>query len=306
MADVNRRRLRVIGPIMVVVHVIHAWLFWAAAGGGGLNDATVVALDRLVVVHCTMVPLTGLLTVLVFRSKRRGIARLMGPLVATLYLMHGALCTAIGLVATQSVSTYVGYCLGMAVILCIATRAAAIAYAIGLATLVASLIVLVPSPAAFLATMPTCGTITAVGVALAAVLYAARRREFRQRVTIERQRDQLGALNADLERRVHAQVGEIVAHSTEVEQLNAQLRAQVRARSSELSLALARLAQQRGHADAVLRGTLLGGRFVVGDIIGEGAMGVVYQGIDQATSARVGAVLCEALAAAHAVGVVHR
>jgi serine/threonine-protein kinase len=61
----------------------------------------------------------------------------------------------------------------------------------------------------------------------------------------------------------------------------------VRARSSELSLALARLAQQRQQGDAVVRGTLLGGRFEVEDVIGEGAMGVVYQGIDQATSARV-------------------
>jgi hypothetical protein len=287
-ADVNRRRLRVIGPLMVLVHVAHAWLFWVAAGERGtLTEPMIRALDRFVVVHCAMVPITGLLTVLVYRSSSRIVARLMGPVVATLYLAHGALCTAIGLVATQSVSTYVGYCLGMAVILCIATRTAVIAYCIGLATLIASLFAFVPQSVAFLATMPTCVTITAVGVALASVLYAGRRREFRQRMTIERQRDQLGALNSDLERRVQAQVGEIVAHAAEVEQLNAQLRAQVRARSSELSLALARLAQQRGQGDAVLRGTVLGGRFEVGELIGEGAMGVVHQGIDRATGARV-------------------
>ncbi len=382
-ADVNRRRLRVIGPIMVLVHIVHAWLFWAAAAERStLTEPMVRALDRLVIVHCAMVPITGFLTVLVFRSDRRIVARLMGPVVATLYLSHGALCTAIGLIATQSVSTYVGYCLGMAVILCIATRTAVIAYSIGLATLVVSLLVIVPTSVAFLATMPTCGTITAVGVALAAALYAARRREFRQRMTIERQRDQLGALNTDLERRVRLQVGEIVAHASKVEELNAQLQAQVRARSSELSLALARLAQQRRQGDAIQRGTLLGGRFLVEGIIGEGAMGVVYQGVDQVTGvgvaikvvqatstqtldalrrfaheagtaaaishpavvrmldidisddgllfqvqelidgeslarmtkrtwnpgdvARLGAVLCEALAAAHAVGIVHR
>jgi hypothetical protein len=287
-ADVNLRRLRVIGPIMVLVHIAHACVFWIASGrGDALGDPLARGLRSLVVVHAVMVPLTGFLTVLVFRARSRFVGELMGPVVAALYLAHGAVSTAVGLSATQSVSTYVGYCLGMAVILCISPRTAVITYSLGLATFIVSMVLVVPSSAAFLATMPTCGTITAVGVALAWVLYAARRREFRQRLTIERQRDQLGVLNTDLERRVQAQVGEIVAHATEVEQLNAQLRAQVRARSSELSLALARLAQQRGPGEDMLRGTLLGNRFMVGNVIGEGGMGAVYEGVDQATQARV-------------------
>lgn len=382
-AEVNRRRLRVIGPIMVLVHLTHIWVFGAAATQRAMaTEVMLRALNGLVRIHCAMVPLTVFLTVLVYRSRHRITEQLMGPVVATVYILHGAICTAYGLVAVESVTTYVGYCFGLAVVLCIAPRATVIAYSVGLIALVVSLLVIVPSAVTFVAAMPTCVSTTAVGIALAWVLYAARWRAFRQRVTIEHQRDQLGALNVDLERRVQAQVGEIVARATEIDQLNAQLQAQVRARSSELSLALARLAQQRGHDDAGLCGTILGGRFAVGKVIGEGGMGAVYAGLDQATgrcvaikvvqatsrrtldalrrfareagtaatithpaivrmldvdisddgllyqvqelvrgeplartarrawnpadAARFGAVLCDALAAAHAVGVVHR
>jgi hypothetical protein len=287
-AAINRRRLRLIGPIMVLVHVAHLCVFRVVATReGSLTESAVHTLNVLAVNHLAMVVLTGFLTVLVYRSRSRFVGDLMGPVVATLYLVHGASCTAIALVATQSVTTYVGYCLGMAVILCISPRSAVIAYCIGLASLILSLAIFVPAASTLVTAMPTCATITAVGVALASLFYGARRRELRQRITIERQRDQLGELNTNLERRVQDQVGEIVARAAEVEQLNAQLQAQVRARSSELSLALARLAQQRRQGDQLLRDTLLGGRFQVGNIIGEGGMGAVYEGVDQVTRARV-------------------
>jgi serine/threonine-protein kinase len=288
-ADINRRRLRVLGPIMLVVHLVHVAVFWAAATeGGDALPGLVHARLGLMLVHCAMLPITGCLTVLVFRSRRDLVAKLMGPVVVALYLVHGALCTAFDLSAAgATATTYIAYCLGMAVILCIPLRAAVLAYGIGLTTLFAALHVVAPAAIAGLSTMPPCVTITAVGVGLASILHAARRRDFQLRLTIERQRDQLGTLNASLERRVHEQVGVIVARAAEVEQLNAQLQTQVRARSSELSLALAQLARQRGRDDRLLRGTTLGGRFVVGEVIGEGAMGAVHAGIDRRTGARV-------------------
>ena len=272
-SDVNRRRLRVIGPIMVLVHLAHIAVFRVvAAQPGAAGEAPQRALADLVVAHAAMVPITVALAILVFRSRNPRIGRAMGPTVTGLYLVHGAVCTAINLLAVQSVSTYVGYSLGMGVILCISPRAALATYGLGLAALIGAELAFVPSAAMLVSTLPTCVTITAVGLALAAVFYAARRREFDQRLTIEHQRDQLGALNADLERRVQVQVGEI--------------QAQVRARSSELSLALARLARRRPD-DAMLRGTVLGERFVVGDVIGEGGMGAVYDGVDRATGDQV-------------------
>jgi hypothetical protein len=286
-ATINLRRMRVIGPIMIAVHLLHVVIFGFAATHSGANPSELRALGYLVIAHGAMVPITGILTVMVFRVRRPGFASLMGPLVATIYLSHGALCTACNLIDVQSLTTYVGYCLGLAVILYLPPRPAMIAYAIGLVALVASLAAIVPTLAIFVTTMPTCTSVTVVGVGLAAALHAGRRREFSQRLTIERQRDELAALNAELERRVRAQVGEIGSRAGVIDQLNAQLQVQVRARSSELSLALARLAQQHRHETTVLRGTVLGGRFIVGDVIGEGGMGAVYAGTDQLTGARV-------------------
>jgi serine/threonine-protein kinase len=294
---------------MVTMHLVHVWVFWVStAERNALTTELIHARLGLMLVHCAMLPITGCLTVLVFRSRREVVARLMGPVVATLYLVHGALCTSFDLIAGQTATTYISYCLGHAVILSIPPRAAVLAYSLGLTTLVVTLHMVAPSAIGIVSTMPSCVTITVVGVALASTLYAARQREFRQRLTIERQRDQLGglnasleqqrdqlgALNASLEQRVQEQVGVILARANEVEQLNAQLHAQVRARSSELSLALAGLAQQRSRDDVPLRGTTLGGRFVVGKVIGEGGMGAVYEGIDQMRGARVAIKIVQA------------
>jgi len=169
-ADINRRRLRLIGPIMVLVHVAHVAVFrYVATHEDSLTETALRTLDVLSLNHCAMVLLTGFLTVLVFRSQNRLVGAVMGPLVATLYLVHGATCTAVALTAVQSVTTYVGYSLGMAVILCISPRAAVVAYSIGLLSLIASLLIVVPTAQTFLTTMPTCATITAVGVALASL-----------------------------------------------------------------------------------------------------------------------------------------
>src|SRR5205823_9953731 len=67
----------------------------------------------------------------------------------------------------------------------------------------------------------------------------------------------------------------------------AQLQSQVVARSGELSLALARIARHRESDTTLARGAVLGGRFVVDEIVGEGGMGAVYAGVDRSSGARV-------------------
>ncbi len=83
------------------------------------------------------------------------------------------------------------------------------------------------------------------------------------------------------------QVREIVERVDEVERLNAQLQAQVVARSGELSLALARLARQRDSDGTLAHGHTLASRFVVDEPIGRGGMGTVYAGRDRTTGSRV-------------------
>ena len=87
-------------------------------------------------------------------------------------------------------------------------------------------------------------------------------------------------LASSLERRVEEQVHEIVARADEVQTLNAQLKSQVKARSEELAVALARLAQ-RPDAGGLRQGSVLDDRFEVGEPIGAGGMGLVYAGRDR-------------------------
>jgi serine/threonine protein kinase len=78
----------------------------------------------------------------------------------------------------------------------------------------------------------------------------------------------------------------------------------VRSRSTELSHALARLATRRSGADT-LRGTLIGGRFRLGDLLGAGGMGAVYAGVDTSTGAPVAVKVIPARSAGHLDGL-HR
>jgi serine/threonine-protein kinase len=104
-------------------------------------------------------------------------------------------------------------------------------------------------------------------------------------------RREVERLNAELERRVEAQVGEIVKRAGEIEALNSQLNQKISERSRELSNALARLAEGHG---AIEPGTVLGGRVEIGAKIGEGGMGVVYRGRDLVTHKMVAVKVVQA------------
>lgn len=127
--------------------------------------------------------------------------------------------------------------------------------------------------------------------------FASLIRDLKNRRLIEEQQRQLEVLNTSLEDRVKAQVNEIVERSREIDQLNAELRQQVRERSRELSQALARIVQQHGEKGAIRPGDVLVERFEVEKLIGRGGMGAVYSARDKVTGERVAIKVIEASSA---------
>jgi eukaryotic-like serine/threonine-protein kinase len=286
--ELNRRRLAVLAPLMAVVHVLHVWHFHVPAGERTQLAPDVLRWrDGLVLAHAVMIPIAVAVAMIARWSRSTRIARLLGPIAVMLYLAHAAIVTGIDQIMVANMTVYVAYSFSGVLIFALTPLEGLIAYAIGAGLLITALTGPWSSEAERGTNLPTLTTLTVVCIALAWIMDAARRRELVQRRTIARQQIELAELNAGLERRVHAQVDEIVARAAEVDRLNAELREQVRARSTELSLALQRLADQLQKSRALAAGAVIAGRFEVEGPIGEGGMGAVYAGLDRTTGARV-------------------
>jgi hypothetical protein len=294
-ADANRRRLRVLLPLMVVLHAVHVALFWSPeAARATLAPAVQRWRELLVLVHAaTLVLATGFAIAMLWWRRERA-SRWLPTAVALLYVLHAAAIAGVDQIMLTSVTPFVGYCLGIAIVVVSSPGAAAAIFGAGLVAFVVALSVMQPAAGARLASMPNGFTSVLVAGALSTLLYAARRKDFAQRTTIERQRAELAEWNVALEQRVARQVGEIVLHASEVERLNAQLTAQVRARSVELSRALAKLTAQRRTDGMLAEGAVLGDRFEIGALLGAGGMGAVYAGVDRSSGARVAVKVIQA------------
>jgi hypothetical protein len=305
-AQANVRRLRVLLPLMVVLHTVHVFLFRTTDTlAATLPAHLLVWRHDLVLAHAVSLAfaVTALGVVLAFGRTRA--ATLLGPGVALGYLVHGAVIAGIDQLSMASVTVFIGYALGVAVVVSFTPLAALAVYGGALVAFVASIEAMQPSASARLMVLPNGFSIVAVSVALTVLLHGARRRDYAQRLTIDRQREQLADMNAGLERRVTEQVSEIVERVRQVEELNAQLQAQVRARSTELSMTLAKLAHDRGLDGKLRSGLVLGNRYVIGDLLGEGGMGAVYSGTDRVTNGPVAIKVIQA-ASAQQLDALHR
>jgi tRNA A-37 threonylcarbamoyl transferase component Bud32 len=194
-----------------------------------------------------------------------------------------------------------------AVVLLLRPRVAAllVAEAVAIAVLGAYIVALQPDLMVRRSELLLAVAVGGFVIALARTNLASLHFDVTTRRLLERQQDQLAALNGSLAEQVRAQVQEIVARSRDVELLNAQLRERVRERSHELSLALARSVAQGGRDRGLAVGATLSGRFVLGECLGHGGMGAVYRAVDTATGEDV-ALKVIAAASADELDAMHR
>jgi hypothetical protein len=88
--DVNRSRLRVFVPIMLLVHLAHALVFRPTeAERATLTPITLLWRTGVMTTHLATIVVVGILAMFTLRRGAR-FARLAGPLTAFVYLLHGA------------------------------------------------------------------------------------------------------------------------------------------------------------------------------------------------------------------------
>jgi hypothetical protein len=296
-AETNRRRLMLFLPMMIALHVVHMAVFHPSAVERATLSAQVLTWrNGVVAAHGITLLAAVLLFAYALLTRKQPAWRWLATAVSLVYIAHAVVIVGVDQLTLTTMTPYVGYMLGISIVVCLEPPSLLTVGAIGVTSMIAALFVSQHDPNARQAMMPNAVTTTFVSMMLGLLLHGARRRDFRQRATIQEQGAALSALNAQLEQRVREQVAEIVVRAEQVEQLNAQLQARVRERSVELSKALATLAE-RGGGGALPLGSIVGERFKIVGRIGSGGMGDVYEGLDSSTGGRVAIKVVQARSA---------
>ncbi|MGZ3443174.1 MAG: hypothetical protein ACXVDD_26815 [Polyangia bacterium] len=105
LGEINRRRLMVLGPLMGLVHCAHVALFHIPQAARASLSADVIRWrDGLVLAHGCMIVYCAVFGTIAWRAQRTAILRVLGPLTATAYLVHGALCTGLDQIVVTNVT----------------------------------------------------------------------------------------------------------------------------------------------------------------------------------------------------------
>ncbi|HRI64641.1 MAG TPA: serine/threonine-protein kinase [Polyangium sp.] len=278
--DSNRRRVLVIVPPLMLVQITMMALYNEPIEGPGDSFR-----QGIWWVHSTTLPmfLTVWGAALFSTIKNRKIP-LLGDIVAMLSIALG-MCL--------SVTTHRWFATNSSYTIALFSSALILR-----PTLVGAILGFLGSNVAFVALLPyvqrdadiriafvsTATTAVLVSLVFSRILHASAVREFIQRLTIEQQRDELRAWNADLEKRVERQVQEALMREREARALDAQLRMKVRARSQELVQAIL---EGTPEDEALVAGSRFEQHFEIERVLGSGAMGDVYAARDLETGQEV-------------------
>ncbi|MCB9692709.1 MAG: hypothetical protein H6736_12940, partial [Alphaproteobacteria bacterium] len=249
-AELNRRRLVWLLPVMTVVHVAHVFAF-RVTPGEVLTAEVADWRTAVAFVHVVSAAVVGLLALATALLPPDRTTR-FGAIAALVYLMHGAAIAAADQIHAPMVTPYMAYAIVTAMLLVLQPLEALVVYLPGAVAVTVALFAFQHDPELRRSMLFHGPSVTVAAVGLAGFLYHARVRDFVLRRTVARQQGELEAWNAELEARVDAQVAEIRAHAAEVETLNAQLKAQVRDRSRELTAALQKLQDRAPTTDTLV------------------------------------------------------
>jgi tRNA A-37 threonylcarbamoyl transferase component Bud32 len=254
--------------VLVPLHVLAMLAFALRPEPDPTRAAWVFWMTRI---HALQAVTTTLAALVAWRRWPAPLWRVLGDVVGVVGLLGAAVMSANAQRAHPNLNVFIIAAISIAVILRVRPGVFGAALLAAAAIVLGGIARFPRDPAARLADV--FALLGASSVALFGFFLA---RSMRARELVARR--QVERLNTDLERRVAAQVSEIVGRAEEIVGLNTQLNEKVRARSRELSMALARLA--KGHR-SLERGAILGGRVTIEARIGQGAMGAVYRGRDR-------------------------
>jgi hypothetical protein len=112
------------------------------------------------VVHAATFAVVAALGLVALRAR---VASWLGSVGAVAYILHAAAIVGVDQLLLTSTTPFVGYSLGIAVVVTLAPRAALAVYALGLAGFVAAITTMQASPAARLASLPNGFTMSTSG-----------------------------------------------------------------------------------------------------------------------------------------------
>jgi serine/threonine-protein kinase len=287
-SEANVRRLRVMMPMSLGLHVMGVWTGLARTTSAP-TDAVRQWLDTLWKLQSIGVLFAATCVAILLAATRwekaKGLALRMTPAVVAFYLLWGPLISGNAQRARANIDVYTFVMMGTAAFLLTPAALTITLQVLSTAILLAAVFHFHHDPAVLRSITVNVVTVAVGSAFLARVLAASFRRAELDRRTIERQKRELEALNVDLEARVDRKASELLAKAEQVRSLARQLQERVRDRSEELGRALSKLHDARG--GGVSEGTVLAERVKILGRIAEGGMGAVFLGEDLATGERV-------------------